>query len=55
MGDKYKALADCRNCLRESEHDVPKGIRIVDYLEKQECPFCGCTTLSKSTVQPGAE
>ena len=52
MTDTYKAKADCRNCLNESEHDVPKGIRIVDFLEKRECPHCGCQSLSKSVNQP---
>lgn len=50
--DTYRALADCTNCKRESQHNVPKGTTIADFLREVKCPHCGCETVIKSISQP---
>lgn len=49
VGDKYKAIVFCNNCVKEKEIDVPRGKEVEEYLkEGAKCPTCGNSTLGRS-------
>ena len=47
----YNATVECMNCRYgdSGEHsiEIPKGIRIDDYLRSYKCPLCGCKEMKE--------
>lgn len=40
--EKYTHDEKCTNCSYINNFNIPKGIRINDYIQEQECFRCGC-------------
>lgn len=46
----YPIKTVCSNCANVENHDVPKRIRISDYLEYTKCVNCDCDTLQNKPL-----
>ena len=45
---EYPAKVRCTNCMTVYYIAIPKGFKIKDYIQKEECPNCGCETMESA-------
>lgn len=43
----YSELTECYNCGAWGQNEIPKGIRIDDWLRSIPCPHCGCKEIGR--------
>jgi hypothetical protein len=46
----YSIVASCENCGEDTDLEVPKGIKVKDYISHSKCEHCDCQTLVKSDL-----